>query len=125
VDIGERIRVERARRGIEQGELARRAGIDPSHLYRIEHGKAKRPSHEVVASIASALGCTVAELAGEEPATPLTPAQKRWLGLLDLLPPARVPDAYAQVARFLADMEVSEDFIGPDDARELARAVAV
>lgn len=55
MSIGERIRAERLRRGIEKGQLAERAGIDSSMLYRIEYGKTS-PSVRTVTAIADALG---------------------------------------------------------------------
>jgi len=114
MEIGKRVKEKRIKAGLGQGELAAQAGINPAYLWRIETARSQ-PSAGVLVRIADALGCSVAELAGEEVATPLTPAQKRWLGLLDLLPPARIPEAYAQVARLAAE-EVGEDFPVPDDA---------
>src|SRR5579875_1569806 len=114
MEIGDRIKRARLRQGLSIPEAAARVGMHRSYWYQVERGK-PRPGAEQLKRFAEALGCSVAELAGEEVATPLTPAQKRWLGLLDLLPPARIPEAYAQVARLAAE-EAGEDFPVPDDA---------
>lgn len=109
--IGERIRAARLRQGLSVPEAAARVEMNRSYWYQVEHGK-PQPGSQQLSRFAAALGCTVAELAGED-ATPLTPAQKRWLGLLDLLPASRVPDAYAQVARLAAeDMEIADPLDG-------------
>jgi transcriptional regulator with XRE-family HTH domain len=110
--LADALRKKRTECGLSRNELARRAGVDNNYLWRIETGRSPRPSMQIIQRLADGLGCQTAELIGEQPAaTPLTPAQKRWLGLLDMLPAARVPDAYAQVARLMAeDMEAAEDF---------------
>ena len=50
--------------GLSQNQLAKRAGCAQSTLSMIE-SSTKKPSTETLRGIASALGCTVAELMGE------------------------------------------------------------
>lgn len=46
----------RERAGMTQVQLAVKAGLTPSTVYKLESGKAKRPSYTTLRSIASALG---------------------------------------------------------------------
>lgn len=47
---------------IEQADLARRAGVEPRTLWRIEHGKVENPGIKVVQAVARELGVTVDDL---------------------------------------------------------------
>jgi len=59
--FGLHVRLLRERQGLSQDELARKAGIDPHYLERLEAG-AVYPRAAVLPSLAKALGVTVAEL---------------------------------------------------------------
>mgnify|MGYP000863834385 FL=1 len=59
--IGQQIVSHRASRGMLQGELASKAGLRQSHLSNIEQGK-RNISVEVLAVIADALNCKMADL---------------------------------------------------------------
>jgi len=59
--IGARIRHERDARGWSLGELARRAGMQPPNLSRLETGK-HMPSLDTLERVAEALGVRVADL---------------------------------------------------------------
>lgn len=50
----------RAARGLNRRELARRAGIDASHITRLEQGS-RGPSRDLVEKLAHALDATIAE----------------------------------------------------------------
>lgn len=66
VDIGANIRALRKKRQLTQKQLASRAGISQSALSDIESQVSnKRPSSTTIQLLATALGCTVAELMGE------------------------------------------------------------
>ena len=62
--LGERIKERRERRGWSQGELARRAGIDPSLLSRIESGSTTNPGVNALKGLARALQCSIDHLVG-------------------------------------------------------------
>ena len=65
-EIGVRIKEIRKKRGLTQVQLAKKAGISQSALSDIESQvSSKRPSATTIQLLASALGCTVAELMGE------------------------------------------------------------
>lgn len=65
-EIGARIKEIRKKRGLTQVQLAKKAGISQSALSDIESQvSSKRPSATTIQLLASALGCTVAELMGE------------------------------------------------------------
>ncbi len=70
VHIGKRITSRRLQRGLSQGVVSRRAGIDPSYLSRIETGKV-HPTVRTANRIAGALNVSLGELLG-----PLPPARK-------------------------------------------------
>src|SRR5207249_634418 len=53
------VRRERQRQGLGLDEVARRAGMDPDQLSRIEDGKTVRPTWEILARYAAAVGLDV------------------------------------------------------------------
>lgn len=69
VHPGEKMREERKRKGISVRELARRAGLTPSHLSKIERGMAN-PSVGALWTISDELGIPIAELFSGEASVP-------------------------------------------------------
>lgn len=67
--LGKNLREHRERRGWSPSELARRAGVDPSYIWRIERGIIANPSAVKLDAIAAALGVPPEEL---QPMTPRT-----------------------------------------------------
>ena len=67
VRLGKAITRARERRHWSKADLARRAGVAPSYVTRIEQGKFLRPSVEQVKSIAVALGVSMADLTDPPP----------------------------------------------------------
>lgn len=59
--FGERLALLRAKAGLSRVQLARAAGLDRSTVYRLEAGRSD-PCMLTVASLAEALGTTIAEL---------------------------------------------------------------
>jgi len=115
--FGATVRTLRLQAGISLNELARRAGIDPAYVHRMESPRAQRPPlprRAVVVAIAAALGSTQRQtdqllaLAGHAPAA-----------LLDL---GGWDQTLASVAELLADPGLS----GPAKAefREMVRLLA-
>ena len=78
--IGEIIRNLRILRGVEQGDLARRAGVSQSLVSKVESGVAN-PSLETIKSIADSLGVTYEELFAPRKLVPLS--DKIIMGHLD------------------------------------------
>jgi transcriptional regulator with XRE-family HTH domain/quercetin dioxygenase-like cupin family protein len=64
LQIGERIRAERAKRGISLRSLARSAGLSPSLISQIETGKCQ-PSVSTLYTITTVLGVSVQDIFGE------------------------------------------------------------
>lgn len=64
LQIGERIREERARKGISLRALARSVGLSPSLISQIETGKCQ-PSVSTLYAITTALGVSVQDVFGE------------------------------------------------------------
>ena len=58
VELSQRIRFLRKKKGLNQGELAEKVGINPSHLSRLENGK-YQPSVDALQKIAEALEVSV------------------------------------------------------------------
>ncbi len=100
--FGRRIAAARARRGHSQATVARRAGIDPSYLSRLETGRVQ-PTVRMALRIAGALRMPLEDLLGS------TPPEKRGLPcpvsrsgrcLMDLLDtgthPEAGPEAFSQ-----------------------------
>lgn len=61
ITLGTRIRALRIEKGINQEDLAGRAGIERSYMGAIERGE-RNPSYDKLVSIAKALGVQVSEL---------------------------------------------------------------
>lgn len=66
--VGERIKAVRESKVWGQAELARKAGISPNTLYRIENGT-HQPRPITIRKLAEALGVDPARLAGVAPAS--------------------------------------------------------
>jgi len=64
LQLGERIRAERARKGISLRSLARSVGLSPSLISQIETGKCQ-PSVSTLYAITTALGVSVQDVFGE------------------------------------------------------------
>ena len=60
--LPEKILYCRKRAGLSQEELAERVGCSRSQLARLESGVSCRPSYQIVADIARALGVTTQQL---------------------------------------------------------------
>lgn len=67
VDVGRRIAARRRERGYSQATVARRSGIDPSYLSRIETGRVQ-PSVRMALRIATALRMSLDDVLGPSPA---------------------------------------------------------
>jgi transcriptional regulator with XRE-family HTH domain len=71
VALAQRITHERLRRGWSRADLARKAGIDPSYVTRVEQARFSAPSVETIRSISAAFGLPVDALT--DPPPPETP----------------------------------------------------
>jgi transcriptional regulator with XRE-family HTH domain len=60
--LAQRISHERLRRGWSRSDLARKAGLDPSYVTRVEQGKFAAPSVEKIQQLADALRVPMATL---------------------------------------------------------------
>lgn len=65
MNVGERIRSFRDKKGIEQIELANRVGISQSKMNKIETGFQKRIEPDILVAIAEVLGTTTDYLLGK------------------------------------------------------------
>jgi len=76
--VGDRLRQARIDAGLNQSQLARKAGVTPSAISQIESGASKRPSSDNLLPLAKALGVTPEWLiSGKGPKYALTPIQER------------------------------------------------
>lgn len=66
MDSGLKIKLGRVKTNKRQNEFAKEVGISSQYLRRIESGKAKNPSKEIMERIAKALDATVGELFFDE-----------------------------------------------------------
>jgi transcriptional regulator with XRE-family HTH domain len=69
--LAQRVTRERERRGWKKADLARKAGVDPSYVTRIELAQLKHPSIGKVRAISKALGLDLTSLT--EPPPPADP----------------------------------------------------
>ena len=102
--FGERIRGERARRGMSRKLLADHAGISERYLTQLESGKGN-VSIVLLRHIAAALGLPLTRLIEEEPTSPELMLVRQFLGRLT---PAQLQDAYESLsATFTAEESLS------------------
>jgi XRE family transcriptional regulator, aerobic/anaerobic benzoate catabolism transcriptional regulator len=98
--FGERIRAERARRGMSRKLLADHAGISERYITQIESGKGNI-SIVLLRQVASALGLPLARLVEDEPPSAEMTLVRQFLARLT---PAQLKEAHASLAaRFAAD----------------------
>lgn len=64
--IGERLRLLMAERGLSATQLAKNADVKPSFIYDVIHGKSTNPSVVKLAQIATAMGVDIASLLSEK-----------------------------------------------------------
>ena len=64
--LREKIKVERKRLGLRADDLAEMVGVSRSTMFRIESGKIRKVSIDVVASLSKALGVSLGYLLGME-----------------------------------------------------------
>lgn len=71
VQVGRRIRARRVFRGLSQGQVGLRTGLNPSYVSRLESGKVN-PTMRTLTAIAEALGLQVSDLIGSPRKTQVT-----------------------------------------------------
>jgi len=102
--FGERVRGERARRGMSRRLLAHHAGISERYVTQLESGKGN-VSILILRQIASALGLPLTRLVEEAEQGPEMTLLRQFLARLS---PAQLKDAYASLAGwFTSDASVS------------------
>jgi len=98
--FGERIRGERARRGMSRRLLAHHAGISERYLTQLESGKGN-VSIVLLRHIATALGLPLSRLVEDEPASPEMTLLRQFLSRLS---PQQLTEAYVSLtAGFASD----------------------
>jgi XRE family transcriptional regulator, aerobic/anaerobic benzoate catabolism transcriptional regulator len=101
--FGERIRAERARRGMSRKLLADHAGMSERYITQIESGKGNI-SILLLRQVASALGLPLARLVEDESPSPELTLVRQFLARLS---PAQLKEAHASLAaRFASDATV-------------------
>lgn len=105
--FGERIRGERAKRGMSRKLLAQHAGISERYLTQLESGKGN-VSILLLNQIATALGLPLSRLFEEESASAEMTLLRQFLARLS---PAQLSEAYASLASwFAADSRVARSY---------------
>jgi len=86
MDVAEALRTARARAGLTQAALARRAGTSQATISAYEHGR-KEPSVETLGRLLAALGSRLAVTPGSNAVIRPTPAQlaRAGRGLVDVM----------------------------------------
>ena len=91
VQLGDRVRALRSRRGMTRKAVAMAAGVSERHLANLEYGEGNA-SILVLLQVASALQCALFELLGD-----ITTSSPEWLLIRELL--ERADDAQLRTAR--------------------------
>ena len=115
VALGSRVRGLRARRGITRKTLAQIADVSERHLANLEAGDGN-PSVLILAQVAKALDCPIAELLGDE-----TTESPDWLLIRDLLH-ARSPAELALARTRLTEL-FGADGSAASRSQRIARAI--
>jgi transcriptional regulator with XRE-family HTH domain len=104
------IRAARERAGFTQSQLAKRVGLAPNHVLRLESGQKINPRFETVARIAAELGLSLDELA----------VAAGYRGTVKVRPndAATIAQLLEKMRAFLASMESAEQ-----KAREAIKAM--
>jgi transcriptional regulator with XRE-family HTH domain len=110
--VGEMVRHYRSEAGMTQEILARKAGVSPTTVVRLESGEIRQPRPATLRKIAAALGIEASLLAWRwpEPSAPLEPGvgpftavfQRDgdwWLGYVEELPGANAQEETLEEAR--------------------------
>src|SRR5258706_11818134 len=97
--FGERIRAERARRGMSRKLLAHHAGISERYITQIESGKGNI-SIVLLRHVAAALGLPLARLVDDETPSPEITIMRQFLSRLSLV---QVKEAHAALKSLFAD----------------------
>jgi XRE family aerobic/anaerobic benzoate catabolism transcriptional regulator len=124
--FGERIRAERARRGMSRKLLADHAGISERYISQLESGKGN-VSILLLRQIAAALGIPLGRLLEDESPSPEMTLVRQFLARLSA---AQLKEAYASLAtRFASDATVSRKdriaFVGLRGAGKTTLGTAV
>ena len=96
IEIGNRLRSLREARGLSQEAVARQTNIGLKAYGDLERGRTIDPHYSTLEGIAHALGTTVAELVGEEPALAGSPGKAdapQKTGLADADPSSKLMEA--------------------------------
>jgi transcriptional regulator with XRE-family HTH domain len=116
IDVGQRLAAARLQRGLAQNDVARRAGIAPAYLSRVENGKVQ-PSFRVAMKIVKVLGAHPAEIMAAGTASTTAhgpcPVTARGHCLLDLIGPTSdggrfTPAQVRLLRRFAAWIQAAE-----------------
>jgi len=112
--FGTLLRAFRERAGCSQNSLAKRVGLSPSYINRLERGEREAPTREVVEALANTLGLSAADrdrltLAAGHPPSSLVALSGR-------------DDVISLVADVLADESIPEE--ERNDFRQIIRLVA-
>lgn len=102
-EFGERVRAERARRGMSRRLLADHSGISERYLTQLESGKAN-VSIILIRHIATALGLPVERIVASEPFSPEMTLLRQFLSRLG---PAQLQQAHAMLASSFAPVRDS------------------
>jgi XRE family transcriptional regulator, aerobic/anaerobic benzoate catabolism transcriptional regulator len=105
-DVGERVRIGRARRGMSRKSLSKASGVSERYLAELERG-AGNASLLLLRQIADALGLEMANLVGERPELPLE--LRLAMHQLERLTPVQLAEARHLIQqRFEADGKTSD-----------------
>lgn len=111
--LGERLRVLRLERNMSQADLARKSGLDPSHISRIESDEFAFPRQPTLESLARAMNCDLSELiemSSTRTPTPYDrdPVYREIVDRLDSLTPSlrdRAVHLCIEILRFATDAD--------------------
>lgn len=84
MDIGENLRVIRARLKITQKDLALKTGIKQPTISAIENG-INKPALDTLVLLSNALNCTVSDLIGQTSKKEMDPDTEKLISIFDML----------------------------------------
>ena len=69
MSLGQKIKIERARKGLSLQDVAEAVGASKAHIWVLERGASKNPSMDLLVALAKTFKISVADLIGEPTAS--------------------------------------------------------
>jgi transcriptional regulator with XRE-family HTH domain len=125
--VGDRLRQQRERANLSQGQVGKYEGVTPQYISDLERGRNNPPAWDLLARLAKRYGCTTDYLLGRTkfpnghaPEAPISRHAREAIGLIDSLPPEKRPSAIELLRAIILFAEVGVPLPDPVQEAEIA-----